>query len=112
MKNQKPLSSKILAILLSVLPLTGCSQLKTLIETRPSEKMPAYHPVDRFARRVLGENASSDEKNKLRQKFDAFLGFSTAKFENGFVFHTDQPNDLHPGNSNAGHEFRNTPGKG
>lgn len=40
------------------------------------------------------------------------VGFSTAKFENGFEFHTDQPNDPHPGNSNAGHEFRKSPGKG
>ena len=30
----------------------------------------------------------------------------------GFEFRTDQPDDPHPGNSNAGHEFRNTPGKG
>jgi len=35
------------------------------------------------------------------------VGYSTAKFDGGFEFRTDQP-----GNSNAGHEFRNTPGKG
>ena len=40
------------------------------------------------------------------------VGYSTAKFEGGFEFQTDQPNDPHPGNSNAGHEFRNMPGKG
>jgi processive rubber oxygenase RoxA-like protein len=40
------------------------------------------------------------------------IGYSTAKFDGGFEFRTDQPNDPHPGNSNAGHEFRNTPGKG
>ncbi len=40
------------------------------------------------------------------------VGYSTAKFDGGFEFRTDQPNDPHPGNSNAGHEFRNTPGKG
>jgi hypothetical protein len=40
------------------------------------------------------------------------VGYSTAKFDSAFEFRTDQPNDPHPGNSNAGHEFRNTPGKG
>ena len=40
------------------------------------------------------------------------VGYSTAKFDGGFEFRTDQPDDPHPGNSNAGHEFRNTPGKG
>ena len=35
------------------------------------------------------------------------IGYSTAKFDGGFEFRTDQT-----GNSNAGHEFRNTPGKG
>lgn len=40
------------------------------------------------------------------------LGYSTSKFDGGFEFRTDQPNDPHPGNSNAGHEFSNTPGKG
>jgi cytochrome c5 len=40
------------------------------------------------------------------------VGYSTTKFDGGFEFRTDQPNDPHPGNSNAGHEFRNTPGKG
>jgi len=40
------------------------------------------------------------------------VGYSTAKFDGGFEFRTDQPNDPHPGNSNAGHEFRNTPGNG
>jgi cytochrome c5 len=40
------------------------------------------------------------------------VGYSTAKFDGGFEYRTDQPSDPHPGNSNAGHEFRNTPGKG
>ncbi len=40
------------------------------------------------------------------------LGYSTAKFAGAFEFRTDQPNDPHPGNSNAGHEFSNKPGKG
>ncbi len=40
------------------------------------------------------------------------VGYSTAKFDGAFEFRTDQPKDPHPGNSNAGHEFRNTPGKG
>ena len=40
------------------------------------------------------------------------LGYSTAKIDGAFEFRTDQPNDPHPGNSNAGHEFSNTPGKG
>jgi cytochrome c5 len=40
------------------------------------------------------------------------VGYSTAKIDGAFEFHTDQPGDLHPGNSNAGHEFSNTPGKG
>jgi len=40
------------------------------------------------------------------------VGYNTAKFDGGFEFRSDQPGDPHPGNSNAGHEFRNTPGKG
>jgi hypothetical protein len=40
------------------------------------------------------------------------VGYSTAKLKGGFEFRTDQPGDPHPGNSNAGHEFRNAPGKG
>ena len=35
------------------------------------------------------------------------VGFTTAKFDGGFLFDTSQP-----GNSNAGHEFRNGSGKG
>jgi hypothetical protein len=35
------------------------------------------------------------------------VGYSTAPFQGGFEFRTDQP-----GNSNAGHEFRNGKGKG
>lgn len=40
------------------------------------------------------------------------VGFNTASFAGGFVYYTDQPGDPHPGNSNAGHEFSNHPGKG
>lgn len=40
------------------------------------------------------------------------VGYSTAKFDGAFEFRTDQPKDSHPGNSNSGHEFSNTPGKG
>jgi hypothetical protein len=42
------------------------------------------------------------------------VGYSRGKFDGGFEFEIDQPpNDPHPGNSNAGHEFRNAPlGKG
>jgi hypothetical protein len=47
------------------------------------------------------------------REFDPMnVGYRTAKFAGGFEFRSDQPNDPHPGNSNAGHEFRNTPGKG
>jgi mono/diheme cytochrome c family protein len=35
------------------------------------------------------------------------VGYATAKFDGAFEYRTDQP-----GNSNLGHEFRNTPGKG
>jgi hypothetical protein len=35
------------------------------------------------------------------------VGFTTAQFSGGFLYRTDQP-----GNSNAGHEFRNGSGKG
>jgi len=59
----------------------------------------------------------ADKRDKAfyvgNREFDPkFVGYNTAKFENGFLFHIDQPDDPHPGNSNAGHEFRNTPGKG
>jgi len=59
----------------------------------------------------------ADQRDKVfytgSREFDPKnVGFSTAKFQGGFEFRTDQPNDPHPGNSNAGHEFRNTPGKG
>jgi hypothetical protein len=40
------------------------------------------------------------------------VGYSTAKIDGAFEFRTDQPNDPHPGNSNAGHEFSNNKGKG
>jgi mono/diheme cytochrome c family protein len=40
------------------------------------------------------------------------VGYRTERFDGAFEFRTDQPGDPHPGNSNAGHEFRNTPGKG
>jgi hypothetical protein len=47
------------------------------------------------------------------REFDPKLvGYNTAKFDGAFEFRTDQPNDPHPGNSNAGHEFRNGSGKG
>jgi mono/diheme cytochrome c family protein len=59
----------------------------------------------------------ADQRDKTfyvgSREFDPrHVGYSTAKFDGGFEFRTDQPNDPHPGNSNAGHEFRNTPGKG
>jgi hypothetical protein len=42
------------------------------------------------------------------REFDPkYVGYSTGPFEGGFEFRTDQP-----GNSNAGHEFRNGKGKG
>jgi mono/diheme cytochrome c family protein len=40
------------------------------------------------------------------------VGYSTEKINGAFEFRTDQPNDPHPGNSNAGHQFRNGGGKG
>jgi hypothetical protein len=40
------------------------------------------------------------------------VGYSKTQFKGDFEFHTDQTGDPHPGNSNLGHEFRNTPGKG
>jgi mono/diheme cytochrome c family protein len=40
------------------------------------------------------------------------IGYSTAPLDHGFEFNTDQTNGANPGNSNAGHEFSNTPGKG
>ena len=47
------------------------------------------------------------------REFDPNLvGYSTAEMEGAYEFRTDQPNDPHPGNSNAGHEFRNGGGKG
>jgi mono/diheme cytochrome c family protein len=60
-------------------------------------------PADRRDKTFYVGSREFDPKN---------VGYSTSKFEGGFEFHTDQPNDPHPGNSNAGHEFRNTPGKG
>ena len=59
----------------------------------------------------------ADQRDKTfyvgSREFDPkYVGYSTAKFDGAFEFRTDQPNDPHPGNSNAGHEFRNTPGKG
>ncbi|WP_213806716.1 di-heme-cytochrome C peroxidase [Granulicella sp. dw_53] len=40
------------------------------------------------------------------------VGYEQSKIDGGFLFSTDQPGDPHPGNSNAGHEFRNGSGKG
>jgi hypothetical protein len=40
------------------------------------------------------------------------VGYSTAPLNHGFEFNTDQANGANPGNSNAGHEFSNKPGKG
>ena len=59
----------------------------------------------------------ADQRDKVfytgSREFDPqHVGYDTAKFDGAFEFRTDQPNDPHPGNSNAGHEFRNTPGKG
>jgi mono/diheme cytochrome c family protein len=59
----------------------------------------------------------ADQRDKTfyvgNREFDPkYVGFSTAKFEGGFEFHSDQPDDPHPGNSNAGHEFRNGSGQG
>jgi mono/diheme cytochrome c family protein len=56
----------------------------------------------------------SDQRDKTfyvgSREFDPTkVGYSTAKFDGGFEFLTDKPpNDPHPGNSNAGHEFRNS----
>jgi hypothetical protein len=60
-------------------------------------------PADRRDKTFYVGSREFDPKN---------VGYSTARFEGGFQFRTDQPDDPHPGNSNAGHEFRNTPGKG
>lgn len=60
-------------------------------------------PADRRDKTFYVGSREFDPKN---------VGYSTAKFEGAFQFRTDQPNDPHPGNSNAGHEFRNSPGKG
>jgi mono/diheme cytochrome c family protein len=60
-------------------------------------------PADRRDKTFYVGSREFDPKN---------VGYNTAKFDGGFEFHSDQPNDPHPGNSNAGHEFRNTPGKG
>jgi mono/diheme cytochrome c family protein len=60
-------------------------------------------PADRRDKTFYVGSREFDPKN---------VGYSMAKFEGGFEFRTDQPNDPHPGNSNSGHEFRNTPGKG
>jgi mono/diheme cytochrome c family protein len=48
-----------------------------------------------------------------RREFDPKnAGYATGKFDGGFEFRSDQPDDPHPGNSNRGHEFKNSPGKG
>jgi hypothetical protein len=60
-------------------------------------------PADRRDKTFYLGSREFDPKN---------VGYSTAKFHGGFEFRSDQPNDPHPGNSNSGHEFRNTPGKG
>jgi len=60
-------------------------------------------PADRRDKTFYVGSREFDPKN---------VGYSTAKLKGGFEFRTDQPDDPHPGNSNAGHEFRNTPGKG
>jgi cytochrome c5 len=60
-------------------------------------------PADRRDKTFYVGNREFDPRN---------VGYSTAKFNGGFEFRTDQPDDPNPGNSNAGHEFRNTPGKG
>jgi|CZKJ01.1.fsa_nt_gi mono/diheme cytochrome c family protein len=60
-------------------------------------------PADRRDKTFYVGSREFDPKN---------VGYSTAKFDGGFEFDTDQPGDPHPGNSNAGHEFRDTPGKG
>jgi hypothetical protein len=62
-------------------------------------------PADRRDKTFYVGSREFDPKN---------VGYSTAKFEGGFEFRTDEPpNNPHPGNSNAGHEFRNSPlGKG
>jgi mono/diheme cytochrome c family protein len=60
-------------------------------------------PADRRDKTFYVGSREFDPKN---------VGYSTAKFDGGFEFRSDQPNDPHPGNSNAGHEFRATPGKG
>lgn len=61
----------------------------------------------------------ADQRDKTfyvgSREFDPIsVGYSTAKFDGGFEFKVDHPpDDPHPGNSNAGHEFRNAPlGKG
>jgi hypothetical protein len=40
------------------------------------------------------------------------IGYCISPIKNGFEFNTDQTGGANPGNSNAGHEFSNTPGKG
>jgi mono/diheme cytochrome c family protein len=40
------------------------------------------------------------------------VGYDSAEFQGGFLYRVDQAGDAHPGNSNAGHEFRNGSGKG
>jgi hypothetical protein len=59
----------------------------------------------------------ADQRDKTfytgSREFDPkYVGFKTNKFEGAFEFRSDQPDDPHPGNSNAGHEFRNGAGKG
>lgn len=60
-------------------------------------------PADRRDKVFYTGSREFDPKN---------VGYNTVKFDGAFEFRTDQPKDPHPGNSNAGHEFRNTPGKG
>jgi cytochrome c5 len=40
------------------------------------------------------------------------VGYVATPLDGGFGYRVDQPGDPHPGNSNAGHEFSNKPGKG
>jgi hypothetical protein len=47
------------------------------------------------------------------REFDPLhVGYDPSILAYGFTYRTDQLDDPHPGNSNAGHQFSNTPGKG
>ncbi len=47
------------------------------------------------------------------REFDPkYVGYATTPFDGAFEYFTDQPGDPHPGNSNAGHEFRDGHGMG